>query len=156
MLAFLPGGGEIRQVQRRLEAEPASAGLALGPLYGDLPGAAQQQAIQPDSAGRRKVVLATSIAETSLTIEGVTVVVDAGWTRVPRFDPRSGLTRLETVRVSADAAEQRAGRAGRLGPGACYRLWSAATHSRLRPRRVPEILEADLAPLALELSLIHI
>ena len=152
VLAFLPGGGEIRQVQRRLEAEPVSAGLALVPLYGDLPGAAQQQAIQPDSAGRRKVVLATSIAETSLTIEGVTVVVDAGWTRVPRFDPRSGLTRLETVRVSADAAEQRAGRAGRLGPGTCYRLWSEATHSRLRPRRVPEILEADLAPLVLELA----
>ena len=152
VLAFLPGGGEIRQVQRRLEAESASAGLALAALYGDLPGAAQQQAIQPDPAGRRKVVLATSIAETSLTIEGVTVVVDAGWTRIPRFDPRSGLTRLETVRVSADAAEQRAGRAGRLGPGVCYRLWSEVTHSRLRPRRVPEILEADLAPLALELA----
>ncbi len=152
VLVFLPGGGEIRQVQHRLEAEPASAGLALAALYGDLPGAAQQQAIQPDPAGRRKVVLATSIAETSLTIEGVTVVVDAGWTRVPRFDPRNGLTRLETVRVSADAAEQRAGRAGRLGPGVCYRLWSEATHARLRPRRVPEILEADLAPLALELA----
>jgi ATP-dependent helicase HrpB len=105
-----------------------------------------------DAAGRRKVVLATPIAETSLTIEGVTVVVDAGWTRTPHFDPRSGLTRLETVRISAAAAEQRAGRAGRLGPGYCYRLWSEATQSRLRPQRIPEILEADLAPLALELA----
>jgi ATP-dependent helicase HrpB len=96
--------------------------------------------------------LATPIAETSLTIAGVTVVVDAGWTRIPRFDPRSGLTRLETVRISADAAEQRAGRAGRLGPGVCYRLWSEATQQRLRPHRSAEILEADLAPLALELA----
>jgi ATP-dependent helicase HrpB len=152
LLVFLPGGGEIRQVQRRLEAEPACAGLALIPLYGDLPGDAQQRALQPDPDGRRKIVLATPIAETSLTIEGISIVVDAGWTRVPRFDPRSGLTRLETVRISADAAEQRAGRAGRLGPGVCYRLWSEATQNRLRPRRTPEILDADLAPLALELA----
>ncbi|MDS4020928.1 MAG: ATP-dependent helicase HrpB [Candidatus Competibacter sp.] len=152
LLVFLPGGGEIRQVLRRLEAEPTCSSLLLLPLYGDLPEDAQQRAIQPDSEGRRKVVLATSIAETSLTIEGVSVVVDAGWTRVPRFDPRSGLTRLDTVRVSADAAEQRAGRAGRLGPGICYRLWSEAAQTRLRPRRIPEILEADLAPLALELA----
>ena len=152
LLVFLPGGGEIRQVLRRLEAEPACAGLALIPLYGDLPGDAQQRAIQPDPDGRRKIVLATPIAETSLTIEGVSVVVDAGWTRVPRFDPRSGLTRLETMRISADAAEQRAGRSGRLGPGTCYRLWSEATQNRMRPRRPPEILDADLAPLALELA----
>lgn len=97
-------------------------------------------------------MLATPIAETSLTIEGIGIVVDAGWTRVPRFDPRSGLTRLETARIAADAAEQRAGRAGRLGPGVCYRLWSEATQNRLRPRRNPEILDADLAPLALELA----
>ncbi len=152
LLVFLPGGGEIRQVLRRLEAEPACAGLALVPLYGDLPGDAQQRALQPDPAGRRKIVLATPIAETSLTIEGISIVVDAGWTRVPRFDPRSGLTRLETVRITTDAAEQRAGRAGRLGPGACYRLWSESTQNRLRPRRTPEMLEADLAPLALELA----
>jgi ATP-dependent helicase HrpB len=152
LLVFLPGSGEIRQVQRRLEAEPACTGLALVPLYGDLPGEVQQRAIQPDPEGRRKIVLATPIAETSLTIEGVSIVVDAGWTRVPRFDPHSGLTRLETIRISADAAEQRAGRAGRLGPGICYRLWSEATQSRLRPQRSPEILEADLAPLALELA----
>jgi ATP-dependent helicase HrpB len=152
LLVFLPGGGEIRQMQHRLAAEPACAGLALVPLYGDLPGEAQQRAIQPDAEGRRKVVLATPLAETSLTIEGVSVVVDAGWTRVPHFDPRSGLTRLTTIRISADAAEQRAGRAGRIGPGICYRLWSEATQSRLRPQRPPEILEADLAPLALELA----
>lgn len=152
LLVFLPGSNEIRRVQHGLAAEPASAELALVALYGDLPSEAQQRAIQPDPDGRRKVVLATSIAETSLTIEGVTVVVDGGWSRVPRFDPRSGLTRLDTVRVAADAAEQRAGRAGRLGPGACYRLWSEAAQARLRPRRVAEILEADLAPLALELA----
>ncbi|MDG4594655.1 MAG: ATP-dependent helicase HrpB [Candidatus Contendobacter sp.] len=152
LLVFLPGSGEIRQIQRRLEAEPACAGLALVPLYGDLPGDAQQRALLPDPEGRRKIVLATPIAETSLTIEGVSVVVDAGWTRVPRFDPRAGLNRLETVRITAAAAEQRAGRAGRLGPGICYRLWSEATQNRLRPRRDPEILDADLAPLALELA----
>ncbi|HRZ05769.1 MAG TPA: ATP-dependent helicase HrpB [Candidatus Competibacteraceae bacterium] len=152
LLVFLPGSGEIRQVQRRLETQPACDGLALIPLYGDLPGEVQQRAIQPDPEGRRKIVLTTPIAETSLTIEGVSVVVDAGWTRVPRFDPGSGLTRLETIRISADAAEQRAGRAGRLGPGICYRLWSTATHRRLRPQRIPEILEADLVPLALELA----
>ncbi|MDQ5908459.1 MAG: ATP-dependent helicase HrpB, partial [Pseudomonadota bacterium] len=152
VLVFLPGGGEIRQVQRRLEAEPACSGLTLVPLYGDLPGEAQQRAIQPDLAGRRKVVLATPIAETSLTIEGVSVVVDSGWTRMPRFDPRSGLTRLDSVRISMDAAEQRAGRAGRQEPGICYRLWSEAAQSRLSRRRSPEILEADLAPLALELA----
>lgn len=151
LLVFLPGGGEIRQVLGRLQAEPACAGLTLAPLYGDLPGEAQQRAIRRDPDGQRKIVLATPIAETSLTIEGIGVVVDAGWTRVPRFDPRNGLTRLETVRVSADAAEQRAGRAGRLGPGICYRLWSETAQSRLRPQRIPEILEADLAPLALEL-----
>ena len=152
LLVFLPGGGEIRQVLRRLEAEPVCAGLALTPLYGDLPGDAQQRALQPDPQGRRKIVLATPIAETSLTIEGIGIVVDAGWTRVPRFDPRRGLTRLETVRIAADATEQRAGRAGRLGPGVCYRLWSEATQNRLRPRRNPEMLDADLAPLALELA----
>lgn len=152
ILVFLPGGGEIRQALRRLEAESACADLLLLPLYGDLPDADQQRAIRPDPSGRRKVVLATPIAETSLTIEGIGVVIDSGWTRIPRFDPRSGLTRLETVRISADAAEQRTGRAGRLGPGSCYRLWSEASQSRLRPRRVPEILEADLAPLALELA----
>ena len=152
LLVFLPGSGEIRQVLRRLEAESARADLLVVPLYGDLPDADQRRAIQPDPDGRRKIVLATPIAETSLTIEGVCIVIDSGWTRVPRFDPRSGLTRLETVRVSADAAEQRAGRAGRLGPGVCYRLWNEATQQRFRPHRNPEMLDADLAPLALELA----
>ncbi|MCP5158206.1 MAG: ATP-dependent helicase HrpB [Gammaproteobacteria bacterium] len=152
LLIFLPGGGEIRQILRRLEAESACTGLALIPLYGDLPGDAQQRALQPDPNRRRKVILATSIAETSLTIEGVSIVIDAGWTRAPRFDPRSGLTQLVTVRVSADAAAQRAGRAGRLGPGVCYRLWSEAAQRRLRPQRTPEIREADLASLVLDLA----
>lgn len=152
ILVFLPGSGEIRQVLRRLEAESARTDVLVVPLYGDLPDADQQRAIQPDPDGRRKIVLATPIAETSLTIEGVGIVIDSGWTRVPRFDPRAGLTRLETVRVSADAAEQRAGRAGRLGPGVCYRLWNEATQQRLRPHRNPEMLDADLAPLALELA----
>jgi ATP-dependent helicase HrpB len=152
LLVFLPGGGEIRHTRDRLAVEPACAEVQLQPLYGDLPYADQQRALQPDPQGRRKVVLATPIAETSLTIEGVCGVVDAGWARVPRFEPRSGLTRLETVRISADAADQRAGRAGRLGPGVCWRLWSEATQRRLRPQRVPEILEADLVPLALELA----
>ncbi len=122
------------------------------PLYGDLPFHKQQEAILPNSEGIRKVVLATSIAETSLTIEGITTVVDSGQSRVPRFDPKSGLTRLETIRVTKDAADQRAGRAGRLGPGICYRLWSEATHHTLQPMRQPEILEADLAPLLLDLA----
>jgi ATP-dependent helicase HrpB len=122
------------------------------PLYGDLPFAQQQQAILPDEKGRRKIVLATSIAETSLTIEGISVVIDSGFSRVPRFDPRSGLTRLETVRVTRDSADQRAGRAGRLGPGVCYRLWSETVHRHLADQRKPEILEADLAGLVLELK----
>ena len=152
ILVFLPGGGEIRHVQRRLAAEWPSADPLVLPLYGDLPDTDQRRAIRPDPDGRRKIVLATPIAETSLTIEGIGIVIDSGWTRVPRFDPRSGLTRLETVRVSADAAEQRAGRAGRLGPGVCYRLWSESAQNRLRPHRTPEMLDADLAPLALELA----
>ncbi len=152
ILAFLPGAGEIRQTRERLTQTSACSALALVALYGDLPYADQQRAIQPDPRGRRKIVLATPIAETSLTIEGIGIVVDSGWARVPRFNPRSGLTRLETVRISADSAEQRAGRAGRLGPGVCYRLWSEATQGRLRLQQVPEILEADLAPLALELA----
>lgn len=151
VLAFLPGGGEIRRAQAII-AEHAPA-LAVLPLYGDLGQAEQQRALDPDPDGRRKVVLATPIAETSLTIPGVDTVIDGGWTRVPRFDPVSGLTRLETVRVSRAAAEQRAGRAGRLGPGRCLRLWSEATQRTLAPYTVPEILEADLAPLALELAL---
>ncbi|MDQ2656532.1 MAG: ATP-dependent helicase HrpB, partial [Bacteroidota bacterium] len=150
ILVFLPGTAEIRRTAELLESE--NLPVVLYPLYGDLNFRKQQEAILPDAQGRRKVVLATSLAETSLTIEGVSVVVDSGYARVPRFDPRSGLTRLETVRVTADAADQRAGRAGRLGPGICYRLWSQSSHVNLVANRNPEILDADLASLLLELS----
>jgi len=150
MLVFLPGAGEINRVQQQLEE--ANIGALTMPLYGDLPFKQQQEAILPDRSGARKIVLSTSIAETSLTIEGITTVIDSGYARVPRFDPRSGLTRLETIRVTKDAADQRAGRAGRLGPGVCYRLWSAAEERNLQPARKPEILEADLTSLVLELA----
>lgn len=150
ILAFLPGSGEIRRCAELLEAE--NLPVVLYPLYGDLTFKKQQEAILPHPEGRRKVVLATSIAETSLTIEGVSIVVDSGYSRIPRFDPRSGFTRLETMRVTRDAADQRAGRAGRLGPGICYRLWSQGSHAALVANRNPEILDADLAPLMLELA----
>jgi ATP-dependent helicase HrpB len=149
ILAFLPGAGEIQRTAELLENENLSA--IVHPLFGDLSFAKQQQAIMPHPQGLRKIVLATSIAETSLTIEGITTVVDSGYSRVPKFDPKSGLTRLETVRVTKDAADQRAGRAGRLGPGVGYRLWSEGMQSTLVANRTPEILEADLAPLLLEL-----
>jgi ATP-dependent helicase HrpB len=151
VLAFLPGAGEIKRAEEMLLADDYFSGISIHPLFGDLPFKQQQQAILPRTDDGRKIVLATSIAETSLTIEGVRVVIDAGLARVPRFDPRSGLTRLETIRVTRDAADQRAGRAGRLGPGVCYRLWSSSTQSALAAQRKPEILEADLAPLMLEL-----
>jgi len=150
LLAFLPGEAEIRKCQSLLE--DAGANAIIHPLFGQLPPNQQKAAILPDRAGRRKIVLASSIAETSLTIEGVNTVIDSGYTRKQVFDPASGLSRLLTVQVTVDAADQRAGRAGRTGPGICYRLWSKATHERLTPRRVPEILEADLCPLVLELA----
>ncbi|GEM86569.1 ATP-dependent helicase HrpB [Meiothermus granaticius] len=149
VLAFLPGVGEIARTQAILaERHPE---VLIRPLYGDLPLEAQQAALLPDPQ-RRKVVLATSIAETSLTIEGIGVVVDSGFARASRFDPGSGLPRLETVRVTRDAADQRAGRAGRLGPGVAYRLWSEPTQRGLLAQRPPEILEADLTPLLLTLA----
>lgn len=149
LLVFLPGGGEIRRVAALLGKDlPADTDVV--PLYGDLPPAQQDAAILPAAAGRRKLVLATSIAETSLTIEGIRVVVDAGYTRVSRFDPVSGLSRLVTVRVSRASANQRRGRAGRTQSGVCYRLWSAS--ERLEAQHPPEIMHADLAPLALELG----
>jgi ATP-dependent RNA helicase HrpB len=147
VLVFLPGAGEIRRLAAALESLPD---VALRPLYGDLPLEEQQAAILPGP--RRRVVLATNVAETSLTIEGVRVVLDAGLVRVARFDPFLGLPRLETLRVSRASADQRAGRAGRLGPGVCVRLWSEATHAGLLRARPPEILESDLAPLQLELA----
>lgn len=150
VLVFLPGVGEIRKVEDELLAQ--FPGLSVHPLYGDLPQAAQQAALMLHPQAKRKVVLATSIAETSLTIEGIRVVVDSGYSRIARFDPRSGLTRLETVAVTQATADQRAGRAGRLGPGKAYRLWSEGTHQHLQAHRQPEILEADLAPMLLELA----
>ncbi|MFI4998741.1 MAG: ATP-dependent helicase HrpB, partial [Reyranellales bacterium] len=149
-LVFLPGVGEIRRVEERLQGIGATIDVA--PLYGDLSPADQDRAIAPSPAGRRKVVLATSIAETSLTIEGVRIVIDGGFMRVPRFSPRSGMTRLETVRVSQASSDQRRGRAGRLEPGVCYRLWTEEAQRGLLPFTPPEILDADLAPLALELA----
>ncbi|MCD1257570.1 ATP-dependent helicase HrpB [Paenibacillus athensensis] len=124
----------------------------IAPLYGSMPQEAQDRALAPGRPGVRKIVLATSIAETSLTVEGVSIVVDSGLMRVPRFSPRTGMTRLDTVPVAQASADQRRGRAGRLGPGVCYRLWTEAEHRRLAPNRTPEIREADLAPLALELA----
>lgn len=153
VLVFLPGQAEIRRVAEQLAASLAQRNdILLCPLHGDLALAAQRQAIEPAPAGKRKVVLATNIAETSLTIEGVRVVVDAGLARVPRFDPGTGMTRLDTQRISRASATQRAGRAGRLQPGACYRLWSQAQHDQLVPYSAAEILQADLAGLALQLA----
>ncbi len=152
LLVFLPGAGEIRATNELLLQHPACSDIVLCPLYGDLTRDDQDRAILPDPEGRRRVVLATSIAETSLTIEGVSTVVDSGWSRLPRFDPNSGLTRLVTQRVSKAASDQRAGRAGRLGPGACYRLWNESTQTRLQPFVQPEIMESDLGPLLLELA----
>ncbi|TMQ25848.1 MAG: ATP-dependent helicase HrpB [Nitrospirae bacterium] len=153
LLVFLPGMAEIRRVERKLLNLNVGSNILIAPLHGDLPQAAQDHAIAPAQPGTRKIVLATSIAETSLTIDGVRVVIDAGLLRVPRFDPRSGLTRLETIRVTQDSAEQRRGRAGRLEPGVCSRLWTSSEHQSLAPRRPPEMLDADLAPLLLELGL---
>jgi len=151
-LVFLPGAAEIRRVEDALLRGGLPAGVDVMPLHGTLSQDRQDAAIAPSIEGRRKVVLATSIAETSLTIEGIRTVIDSGVMRVPRFSPRSGMTRLETVRVTRAAAEQRRGRAGRLGPGVCYRLWSELEDAHLLAFGQPEILEADLAPLALELA----
>ncbi|WBF67296.1 ATP-dependent helicase HrpB [Desulfovibrio subterraneus] len=152
ILVFLPGAGEIRRIAAMLESTTLPENVSVHPLYGDLSASEQDAAIAPAPAGTRKVVLATSIAETSLTIEGVRVVVDCGLSRLPRFDPGSGMTRLVTERVSLAAATQRQGRAGRLEPGTCYRLWDAAEEHSMRSFAAPEIAEADLAPLVLELA----
>jgi len=150
VLVFLPGQGEIKKCEEILRK--ALPGVAIHPLYGQLPPGKQFAAIMPNREGKRKVVLATSIAETSLTIEGISIVVDSGFGRTSRFDPKTGLSRLETVQVSKDSADQRAGRAGRLGPGICYRMWTPATQHRLAAHRTPEILEADLASLVLDMT----
>jgi len=150
VLVFLPGAGEIHRVAAALEQRDLGEAI-VRPLFGAMAQDAQDDAIRPDPNGGRKIVLATSIAETSLTIEGVRVVVDAGLSRVPRFSPRTGMTRLETVRVSRASADQRRGRAGRLAAGVCYRLWPEHEDSHLLVSWPPEIANADLAPLALEL-----
>ncbi|MES2516247.1 MAG: ATP-dependent helicase HrpB [Bacteroidota bacterium] len=161
VLAFLPGEGEIRKCEEILirslsgvevPDNERSRSIHIHPLYGMLPHNEQYAAIMPNKQGKRKIVLATSIAETSLTIEGISIVVDSGFGRRSRFDPASGLSRLETLRISKDAADQRAGRAGRLSAGVCYRMWTKATHERMAEHRIPEIMEADLCSLVLELS----
>jgi ATP-dependent helicase HrpB len=152
ILAFLPGAGEIRRVAAKLAALNLGSAVRIAPLYGNLSQAAQDLAIAASLAGERKIVLATSIAETSLTVVGVGVVIDSGLMRIPRFSPRTGMTRLVTVPVSRSSADQRRGRAGRLGPGVCYRLWSQQEDRHLELSSMPEILAADLAPLALELA----
>lgn len=153
ILVFLPGQAEIRRVNLQLaETLGERSDVLLCPLHGELDLSAQRAAIDPAPEGKRKVVLATNIAETSLTIEGVRVVIDAGLERVPRFDPRSGMTRLDTQRISRASATQRAGRAGRLEAGVCYRLWSEAQHDQLAAYSSAEIIQADLAGLALQLA----
>ena len=151
-LVFLPGAAEIRRVEADLRNADLDARTSILPLMGELAPAEQERAIHPSAAGQRKVVLATNIAETGLTIEGVRVVIDSGFARRPRFDPQSGMSRLDTVRISRASADQRRGRAGRVAPGVCYRLWSEGTDQALEPFTPAEILEADLAPLALELA----
>jgi len=154
LLVFLPGMREMRRVEGLLRQQGVGGanGVRIALLHGSMPLEEQGAAIGPCSPGERKIVLATSIAESSLTVEGVRVVIDCGLMRVPKFSPRTGMTRLETVPVSAPSADQRRGRAGRTAPGVCYRLWTAEEQRLLAPRSAPELLEADLAPLALELA----
>jgi ATP-dependent helicase HrpB len=152
VLAFLPGAAEIRRTQNFLNERIHDAGIEIVPLFGALDASVQDRAIAPAPKGQRKVVLATSIAETSLTIEGVRIVVDSGVARVPRYEPDIGLTRLETVRASRAAVDQRRGRAGRTEPGVCYRLWDEPQTASLAAYTQPEILSADLSSLVLDLA----
>lgn len=149
LLVFLPGVGEIRRTEKRLEAYARERGLELASLYGDLPADQQDRILKPGS--RRKIVLATNVAETSITLEGVTGVVDSGLAREMRSDPSTGLDRLELTRISRASADQRAGRAGRQGPGVCWRLWTAHDDRSLAPRTTPEIRRVDLAAPSLQL-----
>ena len=149
MLVFLPGRGKINRVMEYLQD---TEDIVVRPLHGSLKPVEQEKAIRPDPGGRQRVILATTIAETSVTIEGVTVVIDCGWKRVPRFDTNTGLSRLDTVRISRASADQRTGRAGRLGPGRCYRLWNKGVDAGLQQFDQPEIRQADLAPLVLQLA----
>ena len=152
VLAFLPGAAEIRRTQNFLTERVHDASIEIVPLFGALDASVQDRAIAPPPKGHRKVVLATSIAETSLTIEGVRIVVDSGLARVPRYEPDIGLTRLETVRASRAAVDQRRGRAGRTEPGVCYRLWDEPQTASLAAYTQPEILSADLSSLVLDLA----
>src|SRR5262249_20047088 len=152
LLVFLPGAGEIRRTESLLKERVTDASVDIVALFGALDAREQDRAISPASEGRRKVVLATSIAETSLTIEGVRVVIDSGLSRVPRYEPDVGITRLETVRVSRAAADQRRGRAGRVEPGVCYRLWDEPQTASLEAYTRPEILSADLSSFVLDLA----
>jgi ATP-dependent helicase HrpB len=152
LLVFLPGAREIRRLQAALAADAAAAGARVLPLFGELGAQQQDAALAPAPAGERKVVLATNIAETSLTIPGVRVVIDSGLMRRARFDPVTGMSRLDTQRISRASAEQRQGRAGRVSEGVCYRAWSEGAHAALAAYTPPEISDADLAPLALELA----
>lgn len=150
ILAFLPGQAEILRCKDFLGSD--LPGTSVIPLYGNLSSQEQRTAIMPSAKGWRKVVLATPIAETSLTINGVRIVVDSGFCKTLVFDPRNGLSRLETVRISMDMANQRKGRAGRVAEGVCYRLWSKATERRMAESRKPEIVEADLSPMMLDVA----
>jgi ATP-dependent helicase HrpB len=152
VLVFLPGWREIQRTERALSERTLPEGVVLHTLHGESPVAAQNSALSPASPGKRKVILSTNVAETSLTIEGVRVVVDSGLVRVARFDPRRGMSGLITLPISKASADQRRGRSGRLAPGVCYRLWTEAEHERLADFSQPEIKSADLAPLALDLA----
>lgn len=153
VLVFLPGGKEIRHTAKELRRLGVPANVGIVGLYGALSPEEQDAAVAPAPPGERKVVLATSIAETSLTVEGVRIVVDAGLSRVPRYSPRTGLTSLATVPVALSSADQRRGRAGRMAPGVCYRLWTEEEQRQLKPFHDPEMLAADVTPVALELAL---
>jgi ATP-dependent helicase HrpB len=150
VLVFLPGQGEIKKCAGILKS--SLKGFLIHTLFGQMPTYQQTAAILPDKNGKRKVVIATNIAETSLTIEGIKIVVDAGFERIAKFNPRSGLSKLETVQISKESADQRAGRAGRLSPGVCIRMWTKATHDRLEEQGVPEIEQADLTNLVLDMA----
>jgi ATP-dependent helicase HrpB len=150
ILAFLPGQGEILRVAERLRERLRDPSVEVAPLFGAMEASAQERAIRPSPEGLRKIVLATSIAETSLTIEGVRVVIDSGLARVPVHEPDVGVTRLMTVRAARASVDQRRGRAGRTEPGVCYRLWEEAATAALSPFATPEILAADLSPLVLD------
>lgn len=152
LLVFFPGAAEIERARTQLEVSLADQSVDVLPLHGGLSLTDQDKVMQPATFGRRKLILATNIAETSLTIDGVQVVIDTGFTREPRFRASSGMSRLETVRLTADSATQRCGRAGRQAPGQCYRLWSRHTQAGLVPERIPEILRSDLTSLVLELA----